>query len=379
MKKILLGTTAMMTAGLVATGAQAAEWEVGLSGYYTGMAVFADEDPTPNPDIEDVQFKQEGELAIDPSIMLDNGLKIGASFNLELTNNDGTKNGGNTFDETFLYVEGSFGRVELGENGSAPFQMHISAPYFVGSHGVDSPNFQHARRIGAARTSSYITISGDTAKLTYFSPNFSGFQLGVSYTPERLNGDVGGQATGSKGAAFGLIQSAVDHFEDTIEIGATYAGEFEGVSVGVSGGYATADVTDGSGAGLDDPEAWSAGLSLGAAGFTLAGGYYSSDDLIGFAAANTDNEEKAYSVGLQYETGPWRVGVAYFNAERDFSGVAGSVNAEFEVVELGVNKNLGSGVDVFAVVELYEDDANGSAAGQERETDAFGIGLDLAF
>ncbi len=371
MKKILLGTTAMMTAGLVASGAQAAEWEIGLSGYYTGMAVFADEDPTPTNDIEDVQFKQEGELAIDPSITLDNGLKIGASFNLELTNPNGVGGGGGEIlDESFLFVEGSFGRVELGENGSAPFQMHISAPYFVGSHGVDSPNFQHTNNV-SARTASYITISGDTAKLSYFTPSFSGFQLGVSYTPERLSGDVGGQATGSKGKAFNLINTAADHFENTIEIGATYAGEFEGVSVGVSGGYATADVTDGTAAGTNDPDAWSAGLSLGAAGFTLAGGYYSSDDLANFGGGN-DEEETAFSVGLQYETGPWRVGVAYFESELETNG---SITNEFDVIELGVNKNLGSGVDVFAVVELYDDNSNGT----ETETDAFGVGIDLSF
>lgn len=374
MKKILLGTTAMMTAGLVASGAQANEWKIMTGGYYSGVGIFADEDPSPNPDVDDFQIKHEGEFRINPEITLDNGLKIGADFNIELTNNNA--GGDNGLDETFLYVEGSFGRVEVGEVESAAHRMHITAPYTVGSQGVDSPNMQHVRRNGTGRSASGITLSGDTIKISGYSPVFAGFQLGVSYTPEGLTQDVGGQNSLGNGAAFGLLVQKGD-YEDTFEIGLTYAGDFEGVAVGVSGGFGQGDSIA---VGDDDPEAWSVGLSLATAGFTLSGGYYDSENIQG-QAGNTsfvnDEEETAYSVGLQYETGPWRLGVSYFEAEQETAN--GTKDSEFEVFEVAVNKNLGAGVDVFGIAQFYEEDDDGVGPNSARETDVYGLGIDLSF
>lgn len=370
MKKILLGTTAMMTAGLIASGANAEGINLSISGYYTAAIGMVDIDAPVATTEDDVIMQHEGEISFAGSTTLDNGLTVGAEANLEMVNNNRTTTGADDgqFDEVFAYVEGSFGRVEIGENGGAAFQMHITAPYFVASHGADSPNFSW-NATTSTRTSSYIDAVGDTMKVTYFTPVISGFQLGVSYTPESTFA-VGAQST-NPGTGAGLQFNAASPFaaEDNIEVGATFSTEVEGIAIGASAGYATGDITAPV-AGQDDPEGWSLGLSLESGPILVSGGYAQSEDFLGI-----DLEGEAYSVGVQYVTGPWTVGASYFKASEET--VPGGDENEFDVTEIGAQYALGEGVALFGVVELYRDDPFGPS--NETDTDAFVVGMDLAF
>lgn len=363
MKKILLGTTALAAAGLVAPAALAEEGlTVGINGYYTGEVAIVDTNDSQVFGVEedDVQVKHEGEISINGAVTLDNGITAGVEVNIEATNFAGGF--GTQIDEAYAFVEGSFGRVQVGEEASAAFLMHYSAPYFVASHGVDSPNFANTNRITSARTATYITISGDTNKVTYFTPRFSGFQLGVSYTPETLFGDVGGQGSAGGSRAFGLVGNPGVGFEDTIEIGANYTGKIGEAEVGVSAGYATADANA---AGASDPDAWSVGANVTLGAFSIGGGYYSSEDL-------NIADEDAFSVAVQYVTGPWTLGAGYFQSELDFVGN----DPTYQTYEVGAQYALGKGVSVYGVVDIYRDEP---AVGTELESDTVAFGIDLAF
>lgn len=404
MKKILLGTTALVATGLTAGAANAAALKVDVNGYYTGVIASVDSNVAT---IDDVQIKHEGEISVNGSVTLDNGMTAGVEINIEATNSTavpgvvasalssvgvpGSYDGFAGVDEAYAYLEGSFGRVQIGAEGSAPFLMHFSAPYFVGSHGVDSPNFGYnvATQGGSARTATYITMSGDNNKITYFSPRFSGVQLGISYTPDnQCNTDAGGQRGGQSNAFSNTGDCALSavvpppfanslNLEDIIEVGANYTGTYKDVGIGASIGYATAEyeVAVPAATRYSDPEAWSFGLQLTSGAFTLGGGYYMSENLgTAVAVGSGDLEEKAWSVALQYETGPWTVGAGYFTSENE---TGATTEHEYEVIEVGATYSLGEGVDVFAVAEFYEDDAN-TVAG-DSETDAIGVGIDLAF
>lgn len=406
MKKVLLGTTALVAAGLTAGAANAAPaLKVDVNGYYTGVIASVDSDIA---SVDDVQIKHEGEISINGSATLDNGMTAGVVINLEATNDvnargiagiasvSGIPNVGNVdgfagIDEAYAYLEGSFGRVQIGAEGSAPFLMHQTAPYFVGSHGVDSPNFgYHSGTQGSsARTATYITLSGDNNKVTYFTPSFSGIQLGISYTPDNNCAvDMGGQGggvsnnfinTGDCIAYGGPITGGVN-LEDIVEIGGSYTGTINNVGVNASIGYATADfeVPTGGGTAFNDPTVWSFGLQLNSGAFTLGGGYYMSEGLGTPTPTGTaDLEEKAWSVALQYVTGPWTLGAGYFSSENELSS---TMDDELKVIEVGGTYSLGEGVDVFAVVENYESDTTGTGSPVgDSETTAVGLGIDLAF
>ncbi len=73
-------------------------------------------------DYDGIDSKQDSEIHFLPSITLDNGLKIGANVQLE------GFQGGDQIDESFLFIDGSFGRVLLGSENSAGYLMHYGAP-----------------------------------------------------------------------------------------------------------------------------------------------------------------------------------------------------------------------------------------------------------
>src|SRR3546814_16259425 len=102
--------------------------------------------------------------------------------------------------------------------------------------------------------------ANETAKLTYYTPRFGGFQFGASYAPDdrQDNNDLADRDT---------------RLTDMVTFGANYKGEFGGFSVGVSGGYGTyLSAPNGS----NEPEAWNAGLVVGFGGFQLGGSYHHS-------------------------------------------------------------------------------------------------------
>jgi len=67
--------------------------------------------------------------------------------------------------------------------------------------------------------------TSDATKATYFTPRFSGFQLGASLTPD----------TGITAGTGGLVDTDNDgDFENVVSLGANYVGKFDEVGIGLS-------------------------------------------------------------------------------------------------------------------------------------------------
>ena len=125
MKKILLGTSAVALASAFANSAYAVDWEVRVGGYMEQYAAWAspDVDGLVDDDFDGIDSKMDAEVHFVPSITLDNGLKIGADVQLE-----GNTDGSDQIDESFLFIDGAFGRVLLGSENSAGYLMNYGAP-----------------------------------------------------------------------------------------------------------------------------------------------------------------------------------------------------------------------------------------------------------
>ncbi len=193
MKKVLLGTSALALAGAFAFPAASAEWDVRVGGYMEQYLAFAtsDWDDGRDGNWDGIDSKQDAEIFFAPSITLDNGIQFGANVQLEaLTNSD-------QIDEAYMFIKGSFGEVLLGSENSAGYKMTYGAPdvtflnvnsgsltFFVpfsgGSRGADV----FRRTLGTT----FIENEGnnDSQRFTYFTPRFSGFQIGVSYARDGL-------------------------------------------------------------------------------------------------------------------------------------------------------------------------------------------------
>ena len=339
MKKILLGTTALVSAGLIAGPALASDpLTVTVGGTVTAGFYVIDADNLPaaagGTAFDDTAVKLVARnIDIRAEGTLDNGMVAGVLATLSLSddwNNFAGNNNGAKFRELFAYLEGGFGRFEIGGTDGSAFKMHYTSPWFVPGNGLDSPNILNASfgnipgtttttiNIGGFPTTLTVNttsslgfrhttlslMAADANKVTYFTPRFAGFQLGLSYTP---NTDFNGPNPANR-AGLSKTNSSI---ENVVEVALNYAGSFGGLDLGVDGFYVTGDAPL---AASSDPEEIGFGANLGFGGFTLGGAWYQSEDLLGRPPVSilgtTGTKEEVWTAGLSYGTGPWTVGVA---------------------------------------------------------------------
>ena len=374
MKKTLLGTTALVAAGLIAGPALASDplkVTVGgnvVTGFY---AIDADNGPggTSYQDTKvavvarNIDIVAEGTLDNGMTAGVDAKLQLGSDFNAISTISNGT--GGVNFRQLYAYLEGGFGRFEMGGTDGAAYKMHYTSPWFVPGNGVDSPNIYNAGAGSAVRTSTFSLLATDSNKVSYFTPRLAGFQLGVSYTPDAGNAIFGGRNVTANGLTVlpkGVPTAA--QVTDVFEVAANYSGTFGGVDVGADGFYTSGDAVT----PATDPEEYGFGLNLGMSGFTLGGAYYKSSDIAGSFAPSAGAGSKVWTVGLDYATGPWTVGVAYLDATDELS----ASNRSNKSWQVGGGYSLGSGVDLGLDLQLNSID-NGT-----KTYDSKSAGLVLA-
>lgn len=375
MKKTLLGTTALVSAGLVAGPALASDpLTVTVSGSVVTGFYFVDMDTVGGVDADDTKVAVVARnVDIVASGTLDNGLVAGAALKVQLGDDEGNAlNTGDdaTFSEVYTFLEGGFGRLELGATDGAAFKMHYSSPWFVPGNGVDSPNIYNMNNGGvtfSSRTSTFSLLAEDDNKISYFTPRLAGFQLGASFTP-----DVGANDPVANGFGLSATNSAV---EDVFEVALNYAGEFGGVSLGADVFYVTGEAP-GAGA-TGDPTEQGVGLSLGWGGFTLGGAYTQVEDIAARTQATvlTGNESDTWTVGLAYGSGPWTVGAAYLESETE--NTAGVNVGENSFLQVGGGYSLGAGVDVGLDIQFIEDQTGAAAA--EVESTSAGVVLAISF
>ncbi|SLN20367.1 porin [Oceanibacterium hippocampi] len=336
MKKILYGTTALVAVGaFAATGAQAAEpIQVTVGGYFQAAFVFVDYDNDDGRRSRTLQ--REAELIFGGSTTLDNGLQVGVQVQLE------AETCADQIDESFIYLAGNWGRLNIGSENSAAYLMHVaSAPPSHWAFGLNSPNISLT---GNFPHTSPVSLTSDAEKVTYFTPRFAGFQLGASYAPDACEeGGCGGTFSGSE-----FDDGSDGSVGDVIEIGVNYTGKWNEIEFAASGSYGTAD-DESTG---DGPEEWSAGVRVGYAGFTIGAGYREFDSVIG-------DETTDWNVGVRYATGPWGVGIQYAAIEIDPNN---GNRSDVQAVEVGGSYDLGPGVVLFGGVQYWEGDYDSASA-----------------
>jgi predicted porin len=357
MKKAILGTTALVAVGaLVAAPAHAAEKiKLGVGGYFQSTYFYQNSDePAGTPSRISDRVTQEGEVHFTGSTTLDNGLQFGVNIQLEAyTSTD-------QIDETYIFIEGSFGRVLLGSEDSAAYLMHYDSPSPVPMYSADSANIYPTGQVNTTRPNMF----SDTDKITYFTPRFAGFQLGASYIPD------GSSETGSSGPspyAAPLFDAGLDR---GWSVAANYVNKLGPVDLAVSGAYQEADVAA---PATEDQSEYSFGASVGIAGFTIGGGYGVDKDIAGVS----DSDSKAWSAGVKYGMGPWAVGVQY--SRTTLEPAAGGDTDQTTWV-IGGQYTLGPGITAFGGVQIDDNDLTASTATRMAgDTQTFFVGTALSF
>ena len=141
MKKLLLGSTALVAGGLVAAPAMAADpIKIGVGGYYqffvnTGAIEGSYALDGTSTQYRSLSINQEGEIFFTGSTKLDNGTTVGIVVELEgwnagsssaVSSATGVPSGVSVgqIDETYMFAFGDWGRVELGSRDMATYRMY---------------------------------------------------------------------------------------------------------------------------------------------------------------------------------------------------------------------------------------------------------------
>ena len=396
MKKVLLGTTALLGAGLVASPAFAADGiKLGVGGFFkTAYMVVFDDDSEGEPGNErntDGVFS-DAEIHFTGSTVLDNGLEVGARVELEGEDDDGVtvdfddesvSDGGDQIDEAWIYFSGGFGELRMGSDDDALANACIVPPGGTGNFSAFSPNQWGANTNTSNTVCSGVDDRGDAQKFVYISPSFAGFQFTGSYTPN------GGDETHGDGvgAHLGMPTNADDESRHNFAGYLSYS--FEGDGWGLTAGAGAAfeghvEQAKG-GPDRDEQDFYQAGLNLTFGNFSVGGVFEYFNDQLDQGDDNIDTW--VAGAGIAYTMDAWTVGLQYSHGDSDNDGSNGGDSTQDRAVITG-NYAMGPGINIDAEVAYTwvdvdgGDDANTTFGGQEFDGyDALeiGIGTNITF
>lgn len=292
MRKLMLATTALLGCGMVMGAAPAnALDEVTMGGEYVTRLGFFDYDNVAGlTDSNTRDMRNDIELHFGVEGTTDTGLVYGGHTEL---NNSGSNL---VVDEAYMYLSGSFGMVQLGDEDGVVDGMRVLAPSVGFEMGVADGPFQFLN--GEIGTLVQTSNTGDSTKINYFSPNYQGLQLGLSWTPEAGNNGTM--------VSFDETQSTMD---DMFEVALRYDVEYEEFAMRFMGSYSFGDADN---SGLEDVSSWMIGMDVTYASFTFGGAYVDNSDS-GLVAGAEDQTE--WQLGISYENGPFGVAFNYVDTE----------------------------------------------------------------
>lgn len=372
MKKLLLNGTALAGLALAITATPAAaEIELGLGGHYSAYGIFASQDDSVGDaaaNTANFDLQREGEIYFTGETTLDNGLTVGVEVQLEASQN------ADQIDESYLYFSGNWGRVNVGSENGAAYLLQVGAPSVDSNFDGIDPEYvaintgTNANNGITGRGFNYgmgVDSRADSERLTYLSPVFSGFQVGVSYSPD-LTEDVGTRAGMPGNAAPGGV------LEDELQIGARWAGDFDGVGVLVGAGWAQADQEVSAPGVRDDRDQWNVGAQVNVAGFTVGAAYFEDNN----GVANS-GDTTTWAAGVNYDFGAYTVGASYLTTETEVG--AGAGEDQLDRVLVGGSYTYGPGLSFNGAVHFYDLEDSAGAAGAENDATVVTLGTTVKF
>ena len=339
--KLFLGTTALISAGVVAVGmarpAAAADvvpggaLDITITGFARFLAAGGDLDNARlDPDVTTgLDFRNDTEVhVIARGKSEDYGLEYGATVEFEADTNrtDNT-------DETWVFLRGGFGEVRLGDE-DGPLDNSAVGGFSIGAGtgGIDGTVIDTIAT-GVVKPFN----SDDNTKIRYYTPSFGGLQVGVSYTPNEDGGDA--------------LATTDEDWGDLFEGAVVYEGDFAGLGITTSvvGAYG-----DWKGDGSDDLWSWGAGLATDIYGFKVAGGY--------FQEKVSEEEKKFFNAGIGAALGPVNTSLTYGQVldSDDLTGPGGTDLDKPRNLVLSATVALMPGVTLDGDVGWFDNDVDGA-------------------
>jgi outer membrane protein OmpU len=303
--RLLLGSTALVGAGMLFTNAASAQETGGLEvvlGGFTEFGVNAATNDTLDNDnkTRNYAFYMDNEVILQANGVTDGGIRYGSKVEVEVGSDLDTGPNNVSVDEVGLFFSGNFGRVELGREDGAEDVMFVGAEDAqAGTGGIDGDT----QNLGQVQ----FPDMGDDVKATYFTPRIAGFQVGASFTPD---GDDNENGLGSNEFLSTADGGNGDNRKNAVGGGINWVGVLGPVDLTLAAVGNWADVKGGNtaqgAAGFrDDAKAYALGGLLGFGGLSFG---VSFND---FKGPTDAQEGKLVSFGLAYGFGPANVSVGF--------------------------------------------------------------------
>lgn len=355
MKKHLLASSALVAAGCVALASGAAAQgkpTLSVGGYLHEIVGVIINKPDGAAKTAALDVHNDGEIHFRGNATLDNGIKIRAQAELELsehtnfgrfssattTGNDvdghtttvGTSQ--DVIDEVYVNISGSFGQLRLGQDDSVGWLMLAgysgSWATQVGQNlSFDSNEWVPGVGASAGWLLPIVSLDGDPERVSYITPRISGLQVGVSYTPNKNTHDDWQFAT-----------TDVVHNEITGAI--NFTGKFG--ETGVGGGFVYQTAKRAEGTMGDDPKEWAAALRVDFGPARVAAAY-----------RNITKVRRIFDVGVRYKMGANSFSLTYANGQAHKEAGTGKRTAAM----LSYARQLGAGVKWYASL-IHTDGGN---------------------
>ncbi len=399
MKKILLGTTTLIGAASLFAGAALAETpKVTVGGYANFEAAYAAQD-LDNQNINAAARTQRGQSFRNDTMIAfkidgknDSGLGYGGEINLLADTSVDVQGRGANASKTVVYLDGMWGRFELGSNVGADGTMKVDAASIARATGGINGDWNYFANVGdqylaqAALPLAYGRLDGANTnftgnhteenlnKVTYYTPRFSGFQLGVSYLPDQINRGQGFVGTNFGGNTNGpnTFSNTLGQSENIFTGGLSYDNKFGDI------GFAAAATGEWGRAQQDayhDLAAWNGGAKLSFMGFSLAGSYGDWGSSNTLKADHSDGT-KYWTAGGAYEYGPFGASVTYLSSKFDCgnstaangntANCVGTGKNKFQNVSGGLDYKLAPGLTPYAELSYFNQDDRSSSALDNR-------------
>lgn len=330
--------------------------------------VAADQDTDASHEARSVDIVRDMEIHFNGSMTLDNGLVVGADVGTATDLGDG-------FDVTdsFVYFSDDWGRVNFGATDGVGYLLQVSAPATDSTYdGMDqyytpfNADVTGVTQLASIEFDYDHDMSTPHDKVTYISPLWNGFQMGVSYTPE---------AKTSRGLNGVSAQGDEDNLENIWDIAGRFGNDVSWGSYTIGAGYSHADNEDGVGAGASDPSddrtLWNLGLDLNIGAWGL-GAVYTHDDRGELGGSASD--QRQWIVGADYTHGDMVYAASYLNQNNEF----GANDIDTQRYTGGVTWKYGPGIDFTGLVTHIDHDVD-AALGDDVSGTALMLGTAISF
>ena len=284
---------------------------------------------------------------------LDNGMVLGvrSDFLLYHDRTSGDVYDNDTVEKLYIFAQTGFGRVEIGQQDGAPYSLALTGPM------IDQQVSLEGRAISLFRNPltgrdfaqffkqvTAVQSSSNYAKLNYVSPRLLGIQIGAAFTPEAVRTPL--PWTGNP-------TSNPDRQRNIWEVAASYTGYFSKIALGISAGFAHGAQTNGTSSGADLYD-WALGTQLA---YTMSdiklslGGSYRGTNAYLLDVGQVLRGARTHAVHLSTaaETGPWRLGAEYSNAD-----VSGPVDYEITGYETALAYKINDNLELSAGWQWYD-------------------------